>query len=58
MGDPLPVPAASNTFERIKRIDADGPEFLGRTILDADGSLRRPLDDQRRLGENVIKKQR
>ena len=27
MSDPLPVPAASNTFERIKRVNADGNEF-------------------------------
>jgi len=26
MNNPLPVPAASNTFERIKRINADGQE--------------------------------
>jgi DNA-damage-inducible protein D len=27
MSDPLPVPAASNTFERIKRVNATGHEF-------------------------------
>ena len=27
MSDPLPVPAASNTFERIKRVNAAGAEF-------------------------------
>jgi len=27
MSDPLPVPAASNTFERIKRVNPDGAEF-------------------------------
>jgi DNA-damage-inducible protein D len=27
MSDQLPVPAASNTFERIKRVDESGAEF-------------------------------
>ena len=27
MSDPLPAPAASNTFERIKRVNAEGHEF-------------------------------
>ncbi len=27
MSDPLPVPAASNTFERIKRVNSAGAEF-------------------------------
>jgi hypothetical protein len=27
MSDQLPVPAASNTFERIKRVNPDGAEF-------------------------------
>jgi DNA-damage-inducible protein D len=27
MSEPLPVPAASNTFERIKRVTATGADF-------------------------------
>ena len=27
MSEPLPVPAANNTFERIKRVSAEGNEF-------------------------------
>jgi DNA-damage-inducible protein D len=27
MSDPLPAPAASNTFERIKRVNSEGNDF-------------------------------